>query len=221
MRIKNSFVLLTGIICSLILSSGCNHNAEDYTRGVGIYPGNPSEDFSPTLVADNENYRNIAKLRAAYHSSSYDYNLTAQLVTDGIITDEMPDYIALSTNQGVLPKNEREWLFDEKVATEVSIDGKDIWIQLDLNQSKDIPEITKISLVGSVDYSDKTQGGWQINCSGSNDGLKWDELGEFKGNGLPGQEKLNPFAAMLANMAKGKIGKRPPNPFAGPSDADS
>ena len=99
------------------------------------------------MVPDNVNYRNIAKLRAAYHSSGYDYNLTAQLVTDGIITDEMPDYIAVSTNQGVLPKNEREWLLDEKDATEVSLDGKYIWIQLDLNQVKEIPEITKISLL--------------------------------------------------------------------------
>src|ERR1035437_2771918 len=119
MRIKKTFIFLTEIMCSLILFSGCNHNTDNYTRGIGIYPGNPSEDFSPTLVPDNVNYRNIAKLRPTYHSSSYDYNLTAQLVTDGIITNEMPDYIAVSTNQGMLPKNEREWLFDEKVATEV------------------------------------------------------------------------------------------------------
>lgn len=25
--------------------------AQTYTRGVGVYPGDPSEDFAPTLVA--------------------------------------------------------------------------------------------------------------------------------------------------------------------------
>ena len=33
-------------------------------------------------------YRNIALRRAAFASSGYDYNLTAQLATDGIVTDK-------------------------------------------------------------------------------------------------------------------------------------
>ncbi len=57
---------------------------EKYNRGVGIYPGNPDQDFAPALVTDSASYRNLALLKPAYHSSSYDYNLTAQLVIDGI-----------------------------------------------------------------------------------------------------------------------------------------
>jgi hypothetical protein len=110
MKSKSLFFLLTSVTCMLISITGCKQKTNSYTRGVGIYPGNPKEDFSPILVTDNKNYRNLARLRPAYHSSSYDYNLTAQLVTDGIITNEMPDYISLSTNKGELPKNEREWL---------------------------------------------------------------------------------------------------------------
>src|SRR5271166_2286464 len=53
----------------------------EYTRGIGIYPGAPSENFCPELVIDGSTYRNLALLRPAYHSSSYVYNLTAQLVT--------------------------------------------------------------------------------------------------------------------------------------------
>src|SRR5208337_3303443 len=56
----------------------------EYTRGVGVYPGDPRQDFGPTLVPDASTYRNLALHRPAYHSSCYDYNLTAQLVTDGI-----------------------------------------------------------------------------------------------------------------------------------------
>jgi hypothetical protein len=44
-------------------------------------------------VTDNEKYRNPARLRPAWNSSSYDYNLTDQLVTDGIITDN--NYVSL------------------------------------------------------------------------------------------------------------------------------
>ena len=55
-----------------------------YTRGVGVYPGDPKDYSGPSMVVDETNYRNLALHRPAYHSSSYDYNLTAQLVTDGI-----------------------------------------------------------------------------------------------------------------------------------------
>jgi hypothetical protein len=27
-------------------------NAPEYTRGIGVYPGNPREDFSPVLVLE-------------------------------------------------------------------------------------------------------------------------------------------------------------------------
>jgi hypothetical protein len=207
----------------LIALAGCNQKSDKYTRGVGIYPGNPKEDFSPNLLTDNKNYRNLARLRPAYHSSSYDYNLTAQLVTDGIIIHEMPDYISLSTNQGELPKNQREWLLDNNSVTELSLPGSDIWIQLEINPGNVVPKITKINLSGSLEYSGKPTAGWQFTCSGSDDGTTWNELGKVAGNGLPGEERPNPFAALFSKP--GPKGKSPANPFAsffsGPYGNDS
>jgi hypothetical protein len=47
--------------------------------------------------------------------------------------------------------------------------------------------------------------------------VKWDELGKFKGGGLPGQERPDPFAAMFANIRPQRRGttRRNANPFAG------
>src|SRR5579862_6003548 len=70
--------------------------AIEYTRGIGVYPGEPNADFGPTLIPDTTNYRNLALLRPAYHSSSYDYNLTAQLVTDGMKSEGLPQWIIVS-----------------------------------------------------------------------------------------------------------------------------
>src|SRR5271154_3593270 len=85
----------------------------EFTRGIGIYPGAASENFSPEQVIDSSTYRNLALLRPAYHSSSYDYNLTAQLVTDGIKDTHLPQWVATSTSsRGALPKTEREFLLD-------------------------------------------------------------------------------------------------------------
>lgn len=194
----------------------CQPKTNYYTRGTGIYPGKPSEDFSPKLLTDHVQYRNLAKLRAAYHSSSYDYNLTAQLITDGIIIESEPDYISLSTNQGMVPKNEREWLFDHNSITTYTIPGNDIWLQLEMSPTTDITGITGINLSGNVTYDEKKPGGWQFVCQGSDDGVKWDELGKIKGNGLPGQERPNPFRMFAPPPAqKGSAGRRRPNPFAG------
>ena len=43
-------------------------------RGIGIYPGDPDENFAPMLVPDGSSNRNLALHRPAFHSSSYDYN---------------------------------------------------------------------------------------------------------------------------------------------------
>ncbi len=48
--------------------------SQEYTRGVGVYPGNPAEYSGPAMVTGATTYRNLALHRPAYHSSSYDYN---------------------------------------------------------------------------------------------------------------------------------------------------
>lgn len=41
-----------------LLLTGCGEAPSGkYSRGVGIYPGNPDETFAPELVEDNETYR--------------------------------------------------------------------------------------------------------------------------------------------------------------------
>jgi hypothetical protein len=210
----------------IFLMTNCKHNTERYSRGIGIYPGNPDEDFSPDLVRDNEHYRNIARLRPVYQSSSYDYNLTSQLVTDGIIQNEMPEYISFSSDEGELPKNEREWLLDHNSGTHISLSGNSVWIQYELNSEAKPQEIQKISLNGRLDYDINKPGNWEYICSGSNDGKNWEELGKIKGNGFPGQDKNIPFQKIIDNQKKAdsealKNPAKPSRPFKGPYDEDS
>ena len=69
--------------------------AQEFTRGVGVYPGDPKEYVGPTFAVDHNTYRNLALHRPAYQSSSYDYNLTAQFVTDGIKDTKLPRWVAV------------------------------------------------------------------------------------------------------------------------------
>ena len=160
-----------------------------YTRGIGQYPGLPAEDPSPELAPADE-YRNIACLRAAYHSSSYDYNLTAQLVTDGIITSEEPAYMEFTTHDGDVRLREREWTTDGGPYSKNTLRGADVYMQYAMhNWTEKVDEIT---FLGTVAYDDMVATkGYKITFEGSNDGEKWIELGELSGDGLPGREGRN------------------------------
>ena len=55
---------------------------------------------------------NIALNRIAIASSSYDYNLTAQLATDGIVEADEPAWLSVSSSKGEFPRREKEWTID-------------------------------------------------------------------------------------------------------------
>ena len=146
--------LIFSVLFIILFGLSCQRNTDKYTRGTGVYPGRPSEDFSPKLVPA-KTYRNIARLRPAYQSSAYDYNLTSQLLTDGIISREMPVYISVSTNKGPVAKNEREWLFDDKPVSAMVLDGTDISIQLEIGGEEASDTIEKIILTGTLEFLEK------------------------------------------------------------------
>lgn len=185
---------LCGVAATSLLLWGCSgagatnesfERSDYYTRGVGQYPGNPKEDFSPELAPDHANYRNIALLRSAFNSSSHDYNLTAQLATDGIVTDRQPQYLILSSPSGEAPRREREWMIDEGPYSRNTFEGADTYFQFSLNNYDRTAE--ELRLTGTLIYDDKVATeGYEILCQVSQDGEKWVEMGRLAGNGLPG-----------------------------------
>jgi len=99
----------------------------DLNRGIGLYPGSPSETFAPSLTTD-DGYRNVALRRMATHSSSADYNLTAQLLTDGIVETAEPAELVVTTNNGPFRRREKEWTIDGGPYSACTISGERAWI---------------------------------------------------------------------------------------------
>ena len=156
--------------------------AQDYTLGVGVYPGDPHENFAPAMRIDSSTYRNLALHRPAWHSSAYDYNLTAQLVTDGIKETALPRWISTSTSrQGVLKKNEREWILDGNWVTGIDLPGPKAWVQLELAGGESPLEIDRIEVDGAVQSSATDLEVWACLVSASDDGATWTELGHSEG----------------------------------------
>ena len=98
------------MFCLVAMSASAQQKV-DFTRGIGQYPGAPSEYFAPTVswVEGGQALTNVALHRAAYASSACDYNHTAHLVTDGICDKSEPTLLKVSTPAGELPRKEAEW----------------------------------------------------------------------------------------------------------------
>ena len=162
-------------------------HAQEFTRGVGVYPGDPKAYVGPVLGADANTYRNLALRRPAYHSSSYDYNLTAQLVTDGIKHTKLPRWVAVETSQqGALARNERESLLDGNWVTGVSLKGPRAWVGVEIG-GDDLPEVDRLEIDARVLARGEPEN-WACAVLGSEDKQTWKELGHAAGMARPGGE---------------------------------
>ena len=169
-------------------------HAQDSTRGIGVYPGDPKEYMGPSLTVDSGAYRNLALHRPAYQSSAYDYNLTAQLITDGIKETSLPQWISTSTSDnGALSKNERELFLDGNVTSSVTIKGDHPWVEFDLDGGGEAPELDRVDLYLRKIYGPAPTGSWSYVVLGLSDGQsEWKELGRASGATWPNVNEPGP-----------------------------
>lgn len=180
---RRSVVLLSVLaVCAMAV---CAMDAQEFTRGLGVYPGDPKEDFAPALVPDTATYRNLALRRPAYHSSAYDYNLTAQLVTDGIRDTALPRWVVTSSSQtGIFPKYQREWLLDNNSVTSVDLKGPEAWVQVEMAGGEGPIEVDGID----IESRSAGRGRYTFRVSRSDDGQNWISLGSGEGTDAKGEQ---------------------------------
>ncbi len=171
-------------------------HAQPYTKGVSIYPGDPKENFSPSFKIDSVHYRNLALYRPAYQSSAYDYNLTAQLITDGIIDTALPGWIVITTSSdGILKRDGREHVIDRHASSTQNLEGANAWLQVEMAGAYDIPYVDSLTLSGNLIIDTLlSPGHWELSISGSDDAVKWDELAKASADTLPGESALASLA---------------------------
>lgn len=140
--------------------------------------------------ADDGDYRNLALRRMAIASSSLDYNLTAQLATDGMIERGEPATLTITTGHGatatVLPLRDKEKTIDGNPYTHNALTGEDAYIQYDWTGYGISP--TAITLRSEVVlHPDQATEGYRIKVLTSEDGRQWEEAGSIGGDSLPGR----------------------------------
>lgn len=162
-----------------------NADTKHLSRGIGIYPGCSEESFAPTLSTD-DSYRNVALHRIAMHSSSADYNLTAQLLTDGIIGTGEPAELIVNTNNGAFARREKEWTIDGGAYSRGIITGEQAWISYQWRQM--CLHADSITIICSVAHAeDAPQQGGAIKAFTAYGNAKEVLSGQWAWNTLPGK----------------------------------
>ena len=169
------FPILFGA-ASLILTVACSHEQAPVTRGIGVYPGNPDESAAPSLVKGDGTYRNIALGRTTYQSSSYDYNLTSQLITDGIVSDGPVAYIDLTAGGKLVDRPDHEKLFDGKPDSRIHFDAGAPTVQVDFRGMSVTAD--RIEILGSATFPEGRDKAASLTLLASSDGTSWKELGK-------------------------------------------
>ena len=171
---------LSSILCGLSACTNPSGPAVS-TRGIGIYPGEPAAYTGPELVPAGRGYRNLALHRVARHSSSYDYNLTAQLATDGIHASQMPYTLSLAANGEPLPRHDREKPFDGNTWTSVTVAGG-ASCSLELRLDGGSVQADRMVLTG---VADGMPGPCILTVEASQDGVLWRSVGSRRERTFP------------------------------------
>src|ERR1019366_9097728 len=105
----------------------------------------PKDIFSPGMRIDSLHYRNIALRRPAYQSGAYDYNLTAQLITDGLTDTKLPGWLVVMTSNGdTLKRDGREHLLDHHSSSQQNFQGAAAWYQVGMAGGYEIPLVDSL-----------------------------------------------------------------------------
>ena len=181
------------LMCALMLTT--TSAIAQHTRGIGVYPGQPSEYFGPEIVADNE-LRNLALHRAVYQSSadaSYDNNLTAQLLTDGVVSRGEPAWLEVCVGDKTLNTADREKTLNVSEWSSTVTEGSHATISYTWHGM--VVEPDEIILEGFVAYDEKKPfNGYEITCQLTEPGGKSRSM-KMQGHSLPGE----PYSRMVSS----------------------
>lgn len=158
-----AIVLMTIISCT---------PAADRTAGIGQYPGRKSESGAPALVTGGKEYRNLALDRVAYQSSSWDYNLTSQLVTDGIVSEGQAPWLEVLSGGRPLGKGSVENLFDGRSSTRIELSGEKSSLRILFHNMPVLAD--RLEIKGLI--NGKAGDRYVVEGEFSSDGVSWNPL---------------------------------------------
>ena len=135
------------------------------------------------LASCSGQYGNIALNKKAYHSSAFNYDLTAQLAVDGIVSDEEPSYYTIEVNGSEIAKEDMPWMFDYRSICKFDVSGSDVDLVVRFH-NMDIRADSLEFL--TLAHGPKAQGGpaW---IEVSEDGETWERVASYDDESMLGE----------------------------------
>ncbi|MBQ6087695.1 MAG: discoidin domain-containing protein [Bacteroidales bacterium] len=186
MTTVRSLSIAAFLAVSLSLSAGpADSPGKPLSRGIGIYPGNPAESFAPRMVKD-DSYRNLALNRVVTTSSDFDYNLTGQLVADGIVSSGEGSSLEVFTPEGPLDRKERESTIDGGEYSRNALEGDDAWLEYRWRDY--LLRADSVAVACETVYRESdADGKWKFSLTSSDADGGETVLGSASGDELPGR----------------------------------
>ena len=138
--------------------------------------------------SSDDQMENIALNKAAYASSSYDYNLTAQLATDGEVLAEEPAWLRVRTAEGELARREKEWTVDAGPYSSNRLEGASNFLEYEWSGQTFSAGCVRVR--GYVVYQEPVNG-WSISCLAGVSGKELKQVGFVGGSDLPGTKRYS------------------------------
>ena len=127
-------------------------------------------------------------------------------MTDGIKETRLPRWLAVSTSdQGVLKKNEREWILDGNWVSGIDIKGAHAWVQIEFG-GEGAPSADRIDIDGGIQGRPPDDQNWTATLRGSDDGQGVDDVGVGKRHGAPDRRNQGFDALKTAARAADSTG---------------
>ncbi len=96
-------------------------------------------------------------------------------------------------------------MLDRHGSSQQALQGASVWVQVQMAGNYLAPAVDSITLAGGLTVDTLLIKPWQITVSGSDDGVKWDQLGIAKGDSLPGNSALADFLKRFPRPAGQKM----------------
>ena len=133
--------------------------------------------------SSNDQIINFALNKAAYASSNYDFNLTAQLVTDGVVEAGEPAWLRVSTAEGELTRREKEWTVDAGPYSSNRMEGATNFLEYEWSGQRF--SAASVRLRGYVVYQEPSNG-WSITCMAGDSASEMNNVGFIGDSSLLG-----------------------------------
>ena len=126
-------------------------------------------------------YANLALNRPAWHSSAFNYDLTAQLAVDGIVSEEEPSYYSITVDGLDIAKEDMAWMFDYRSICKFTVPSSSPDLVLMFHNMDVVADSLEFLTLARYPKDHDSAKDGPLSIEISEDGSTWVQVASFSG----------------------------------------